>query len=139
MEFKSTEDVRKAIDHLLSTGDSLKKSYSTAAFKSVRRLLIQLHEQVDRKIKKLDSADIQNPTLKHYKLKGEFLDAFTNLGSGKEFAQKEVFNKPGVPQRKSYADLAECEYHESVLEKLVNLGFVEEIDKGITAVPKGDS
>lgn len=76
-------------------------------------------------------------TLKHYRLNGEYKNLFANLASGNEFAQKELFNKPNVPSRTSYADMAEAEYHEKIVKALIDAGFIEVIDKGISALPKG--
>ena len=76
-------------------------------------------------------------TLKHYRLNGTYKTLFGNLATGKEFAQKELFNDPNIPSRKSYADIAEAEYHEKIVKTLIDAGFIEVIDTGIGYIPKG--
>lgn len=75
-------------------------------------------------------------TAKKYQLKSEFSDLFSNLATGEKFWQKDTFNKPGVPVRKSYADEAEANHHYEILKKLIDAGFIDVIDTGITAKEK---
>lgn len=73
-------------------------------------------------------------TLKRYQLREEYLTLFNNLAKGEPLSQGDAFRKPGG--RKSYASEADARRDGRIIKKLLAAGFLDQIDTGITYVPK---
>ncbi len=72
------------------------------------------------------------PAFYKYRVKGEFKALFANLGRGEALDATDVFSEPEKPVRKSITGLADIdknERHEQLLQKLVDAGFVEAIER----------